>query len=550
MNARSAWASRNAPGTAFQTIKEMDSEMTEYINFYGFSENPFDISPDPKFFFSAESHSEALAGLLYGINQRKGFVLILGEEGIGKTTLIHHLITTLDRNVKTVFFPQSQITFEQMLKEIILTLELPLKVEVKGSMLHELYYYLIRSLEQDENVVIIIDEAHNISLEAIEELRLLSNLETSKSKLLQIVIVGQPELKAKLRSEVIRQINQRIVVSSRISHLTEEESLQYIDHRLKIVGSGSSAIFSDEALSLICRYAKGLPRTINILCSNALSVGYGLSEKQISASSVRKIWREKDILSRDRAQKLSSRIKRNLPRKISYAFLALAIFVMVIFFNKDYVQHVVSSMKLKNVTGLSAFRDKDDSAKPTGKRYVVPEPVPSTPNPEIINVSPETPQTPASSATPMSRPDTEIRIKKIVEAKAGTNLSLLALKYYNKANTTLMDHILEQNPEITDPNLILVDQKIKIPEITESLLLLPSSNGVCKVHLGTFSNPQYAARYIDDIDLPGKKMEVVPRKVSQTGMWYRVLAGPFMSKNEGLKAIEELKRQGLLPSFR
>jgi hypothetical protein len=150
----------------------------------------------------------------------------------------------------------------------------------------------------------------------------------------------------------------------------------------------------------------------------------------------------------------------------------------------------------------------------------------------------------------MSRPDTEIRIKKIVEAKAGTNLSLLALKYYNEANTTLLDHILEQNPEITDPNLILVDQKIKIPEITESLLLLPSSTGVCKVHLGTFSNPQYAARYIDDIDLPGKKMEIVPRKVSQTGMWYRVLAGPFMSKNEGLKAIEELKRKGLLPSFR
>jgi general secretion pathway protein A len=524
--------------------------MTEYTQFYGFSENPFDISPDPKFFFSAESHSEALAGLLYGINQRKGFVLILGEEGIGKTTLIHHLITTLDRNIKTVFFPQSQITFEQMLKEIILTLELPLKVEVKGSMLHELYYYLIRSLEQDENVVIIIDEAHNISLEAIEELRLLSNLETSKSKLLQIVIVGQQELKAKLRSEVIRQINQRIVVSSQISPLTEEESLRYIDHRLKIVGSGRSEIFTTEALSLICRHAKGIPRVINILCCNALSVGYGLSEKKISASIVRKIRREKDILSRDIAQKLSFRIKRNLPRKISYAFLTLAVFMAVIFFNKDYLQHVVSSMKLKNVMVLSAFRDKDESAKPTGKRYFVPEPVPSTPNPEIINVSPETPQTPVSSATPMSRPDTEIRVKKIVEAKARTNLSLLALKYYNEANTTLLDHILELNPEITDPNLILVDQKIKIPEITESLLLLPSSHGVCKVHLGTFSNPKDAARYIDDIDLPGKKIEVVPRKVSQTETWYRVLAGPFVSKNEGLKAIEELKRRGLLPSFR
>jgi hypothetical protein len=126
----------------------------------------------------------------------------------------------------------------------------------------------------------------------------------------------------------------------------------------------------------------------------------------------------------------------------------------------------------------------------------------------------------------------------------------LAIKYYNEANTTLIDHILKLNPEITDSNLILVDQKIKIPEITESLLLLQFSNGVCKVHLGTFLNPEYAARYIDDIDLPGKKMEVVPWKVSQKETWYRVLAGPFVSKNEGLKAIEELKQKRLLPSFR
>jgi len=524
--------------------------MIDYKQFYGFSENPFNISPDPKFFFSAESHREALAGLLYGIKERKGFVLLLGEEGIGKTTLIHHLMATLDRNVKKIFFPQSQIAFEQMLKEILLNLGIPIKIEVKGSMLHDLYNYLIRSLEQGENVVIIIDDAHNISLEAIEELRLLSNLETSRSKLLQIVIVGQPELKAKLRSKVIRQINQRIVVSSQISTLTEEESLRYIDHRLKIVGSGNSEIFTDEALSLICRYAKGIPRAINILCSNALSVGYSLSEKRISASAVRKIRREKDILTGERSPKPCSKMKRNLSRKIAYAFLAFAIFAMVMFFNKDYVKHLLTEQKLKNVAELSSLRDKDETSKPKGKRHVVLEPVPTTPNPEVKSGSPETPQTATSSATTMNQPDTGIRVKKIVEVKVGTTLSLLALKYYKEANTTLIDHILKLNPDITDPNLILVNQKIKIPEITESLLLLQSSNGVCKVHLGTFLHRGYAVRYIDDIDLPGKKMEVIPRKVSQTETWYRVLAGPFVSKNDGLKAIEELKKKGLLPSLR
>ena len=326
--------------------------MIEYAQYYGFSENPFNISPDPIFFFPAEGHREALAGLSYGISQRKGFVLLLGEEGIGKTTLIKHLMATLDGNVKTVFFPQSQIAFGQMLKEILLNLGIPIKVEVKGSMLHDLYDYLIRSLAKDENVAIIIDEAQNISLEAIEELRLLSNLETSRSKLLQIVIAGEPKLKAKLRSKVIRQINQRIVVSSEICPLTEEESLRYIDHRLKIAGSGSSEIFTDEALSLICRCAKGIPRAINILCSNALSVGYGLSEKKISASTVRKIRREKDISTEGMSPGQSLRMIKNLSHKISYAFLALAIFAMFIFFNKDYVKHVVTVGKSKDASEL------------------------------------------------------------------------------------------------------------------------------------------------------------------------------------------------------
>jgi cell division protein FtsN len=243
-------------------------------------------------------------------------------------------------------------------------------------------------------------------------------------------------------------------------------------------------------------------------------------------------------------------MKRNLPRKIIYAFLALAIFAMVMLFNKDYVKHLLTAQKLKIVSELSALRDKVETSKPKGKWHVVPEPAPNTPNPEVINASPETPQTPASSAITMSQPDTGIRVKKIVKVKVGTTLSLLAHKYYNEANTTLIDHILKLNPEITDSNLILVDQKIKIPEITESLLLLQFSNDVYKVHLGTFLNPEYAKRYIGNIDLPGKKMEVIPWKVSQKETWYRVLAGPFVSKNEGLKAIEELKQKRLLPSFR
>jgi hypothetical protein len=223
---------------------------------------------------------------------------------------------------------------------------------------------------------------------------------------------------------------------------------------------------------------------------------------------------------------------------------------MVIFFSKDYVKYLPNTQKPKNVSEGSATNDKGETFEPKDRRHVVTKPAPGASNAETINAPPKTPQTPASLAATVSQPDTGIRVKRIVEVKVGTTLSLLARKYYSEANTTLIDHILKLNPEITDPNLILVNQKIKIPEITESLLLLQFSNGVYKVHLGTFLNPNYAARYINDIDLPGQKMEVAPRKVSQKETWYRVLVGPFDSKNEGLKAIEELKQKKLLPSFR
>ena len=274
--------------------------MNEYSKFYGFSEDPFDIKPDPKFFFLSESHREAMASLLYGINRKKGFVVILGEAGIGKTTLIHHVINTLDAGVKTILFPHSHLHFHEMLKEMLLTLKLPLGLETKGSMIHALYYHLIQCREQNETVAIIIDEAENIGIDVIEEVRLLANLETSTSKLLQIVLVGEPGLRDKLRKEVIRQIKQRVVISCWINPLTEEESRQYIDHRLKIVGSGCSEVFTDGALSLICRYAKGIPLALNTLCHNALSVGYGRSEKRISPATVKKVRGKKEILSLER----------------------------------------------------------------------------------------------------------------------------------------------------------------------------------------------------------------------------------------------------------
>lgn len=514
--------------------------MTDSITFYGLSENPFDTSPDPKFFFPSESHNEALASLLYGVNRRKGFVLLLGEAGIGKTTLIRHLINTLDANVKTILFPQSQLPFEEVLKEMLLKLGLPLGLQSKGSMMHELYYHLIRCREQDETVVIIIDEAEKIGLDLIEEVRLLANLETSTSKLLQIVLVGQPALREKLRSDVIRQIKQRIVIVCEIKSLSEDESMQYIEHRLKIAGSGSE-IFMDEALSLICRYAKGIPLALNTLCSNALSLGCRLAEKRISASTVKKIRGEQNILKIEEIDLPGSGIRRYLPYKTSAAILALLILAVALFFGWNHLQPVLLHIQKpdRSVTQPTAgdkVKKPSPSAKPHGIEHV---PATVSPGPKTIEAAAETTRVPVPPPTNRGRSDTEIRVKEIVEVKAGANLYLLAYRYYGEASETAIDRILQLNPEITNPNLIQVNQKIRIPEITDSLLIVPHSGGLYKIHLKTFSNLRSAKQYTLGVSLKGKEIEIVPWKVSPEETWYRVMAGPF-SRSEGSKAIEEM----------
>jgi len=548
--------------------------MTDYTKFYGFSENPFDVTPDPKFFFPSEGHSEALASLRYGITHRKGFVLILGEAGIGKTMLIHHLMNILDANIKTIFFPKSHIPFEEMLKGMLLKLKLPLGLETKGSMMHGLYYHLIQCLERDENVAVIIDEAENIGLNVIEEVRLLANLETSTSKLLQIVLVGQPELMEKLRSEVIRQIKQRIVITCQIKPLTEKESMQYIDHRLKIAGSGSSEVFTDESLSLICRYAKGIPLALNTLCNNALSVGCSLSEQRISASTVKKVRCEKGILTTERARILASRIKRHLPRKIFFIISALVLLAMALFFGRSYVQTIYNTLLPNHSVTTPAVRDTvkapplevtppgivENVPDSSGPQAMTPPPevkppgivenVPDSSGPQVMAPPPEAPKIPVSPPAVKGHSNAEIRVKEIVEVKQGVNLSSLAYQYYKAANETLIDHILKLNPEITNPNLILISQKIKIPEITESLLIVQYSEGLYKVHLRTFTNLKSAGQYKRNVALWGKEIAIIPFKVSAGETWYRVMAGPFVNRDEAAQALEEMKQKGfsIIPS--
>jgi type II secretory pathway predicted ATPase ExeA len=260
-----------------------------YEHFFGFSQRPFNVTPDPRFLFMTDSHQEALASLVYGIQERRGFISISGEIGTGKTTLLNYLQTILDPNVKTIFIFQTQITFEELLEQILRDLKLRITDRSKVSMTRKLKRYLFRAFERKENVAILIDEAQNLSNEVLEELRMLSNIETGEAKLFQMILIGQPELEKKLNSEGLRQLKQRIGIRRQIRPLSQEESRLYIEQRLQKIGSSIEEVFTPEALELICRHSRGIFRTINILCDNAFLIGYSLKTKRIHGGIVREV---------------------------------------------------------------------------------------------------------------------------------------------------------------------------------------------------------------------------------------------------------------------
>lgn len=255
-----------------------------YCEFYSFSEKPFDVTPDPKFLYLSPSHQEMLASLLYGIKERRGFISIIGEVGTGKTTLLNALLDRLDEKTKVAYMFNTAVSYDEMLNMALVDLGLISREQTlsKVEAIHRLNDFAIEQLAKGCNVVVIVDEAHNLDDSSMENLRLLSNLETRKHKLLQIVLSGQPELDTKLRKPELRQLAQRISLKRYIIPLNEKETYEYIQHRLRIVSQNSKSVFSGKAKQLIWEHSEGIPRKINIVCDNAFLIGYGLGKKRIN----------------------------------------------------------------------------------------------------------------------------------------------------------------------------------------------------------------------------------------------------------------------------
>jgi general secretion pathway protein A len=261
-----------------------------YKNFYKLEKDPFHITPDPKFLYQSERHKQALASIIYGIEKRKGFVAITGGVGVGKTTVIRaYLEKAADAGLKVIYLFQPNISFYELVRSIHRELGLEQAAADLVEMVDGLHLALIELYRQGKTAVIIIDEAQNMPVETLENLRMLSNLETPTERLIQIVLVGQTELEELLERYELRQLNQRIAIRSRIDPLSEKESYTYIQHRLMIAGLEKQTIFSKRALDIIVKEAQGVPRLLNVLCDNALITGFGYQKNPVTRAIAREV---------------------------------------------------------------------------------------------------------------------------------------------------------------------------------------------------------------------------------------------------------------------
>ncbi|MGD0229483.1 MAG: AAA family ATPase [Syntrophorhabdales bacterium] len=413
-----------------------------YSAFYGLAKKPFHITPDPEFLYLSPSHKEALGAIIYGIEQRKGFVAITGAVGVGKTTILRSYLERAEReHLKIIYVFNAKLTFGGLLKTIYDELALPVESTDVVEMVNSLYQVLIDEYTRGNIVVLVVDEAQNMPVETLESLRMISNLETSKDKLIQIVLVGQPEFEDELNLPKLRQLKQRLAVRSTIRPLTRQESLDYIGFRLEKAGSSPAAVFTAPALKKIIKRAHGIPRLLNVLCDNALITGFGYERKPVTKKIVTEIIKDFD----------GSR--RWLPG-LWWRRAALTLGLIVacgIAWSLPWHQIVL----WRTVATLPHEQREPDRAvkavRPV-ERPAALEGLPQQSAARVVSWPSSMKERPTSVTRTVARGDT---------------LLTLAKDVYGDADAETVKLIQEVNPRIADPDLIAVGSTITFPKLPE-----------------------------------------------------------------------------------
>jgi general secretion pathway protein A len=536
-----------------------------YSQFYGLRESPFALTPDPRYLFLSEAHKEALASAVYGVQERKGFVLILGEVGTGKTTLIRHLLGRFGPNIRSVFVFNPAVSFIELLQLMLRDLELPCPSLRRVEMIDTLNEYLLKEAAAGRYVVVIIDEAQHLSPAVLEEVRMLSNLETARGKLIQILLVGQPELGEKLGRPELRQLRQRISLVAELKPLSHDDTVQYITHRLEIAGRSEPGVFSRRALKTIFRASGGIPRLVNVICDKALVLGYGAGAKQIKAGIVKEVLNDwTPFRQRSRASTRTARGQAGIRRRVraGWPFRKTAVVVMGVAGaalllmlagqrDGDLFGRLWRGLLPSRASGtvvmpaapptLRADSQTSDGAahQPSAPALELPPRAEARPSEARVPEAPPPPPRPVADrpapapAPPAAAPDADRQSREIVVG-AGDALSGLVTRNYGRAELTLLDFVKTANPDVTSIDMLRVGQRLKLPPFEPRALVQKADGSTYRIHLMTVWDARGEAvqKLRAAVAARGRQVYVVPINLTERDTAYRVLVGDFADRQE------------------
>ena len=551
-----------------------------YTSFYNLKEKPFNLTPSPRFLYLGETHKEALSLLTYGIMERKGFVLLTGEVGTGKTTIVQTLLSNLDSSVKYVSLTNPTLSAKDFLFYVASGFGLKTQFESKGSFLLDFEGFLQTLLHQQQNVLLIVDEAQKLSLTLLEEIRLLSNMETADDKLINIFLVGQPELNQKLRNAECRPLLQRISIRYHINPLNVIETGAYINTRLKSAGARDTKIFSKEVIRTIHKYAQGYPRMINILCDNALLLGYSRGKKRITVEIIQECHNDlqlpESFLQKDTDIIIRRELEAPKPvKKVPYlraAVLILLLFILIsagsvtslgkrylktaeLFYKAHFISKPSPLKEKPSVIvqekGLPASNEEGKSIGTEAEFEITKTEITKTgikENLPILKSSSPKGKLPEKSkllkSDLLAKKENVLKIKKeILTVKPGDTLLGLAMEMYGYADKRTLNQIQKENPEIRDVNLIEVGQKIVFSK-------LPFRNNkyhsIYSVHIASFKPIELARSVFERLIKGGFEPYILPFDDSQKGKMFRVAVGAFKDKASAEYYGEKLLDMGVV----
>jgi general secretion pathway protein A len=512
-----------------------------YNRYFGFLESPFSITPDPRFFYANPVYLEAYANLHYGIEAKKGFIAITGEVGTGKTTLLRKLMRNLESTIHSVFIFNTDLTFDELLRVILHDLGLPAEGRERLALVDELNVYLLEQLKKGHIVCLLIDEAQNLRNESLEGLRLLSNLETDQEKLLQIVLMGQPELQAKLNQPNLRQLKQRIAVQCEILPLKREEVGSYISFRLRAAGYESKDLFHPEAFQKIALYSQGIPRLINIICDNALLIAFAASKKTISVDMIREVARDLRLGSEVESREANNTLTRaalnpeaeipvraasnrvSQPKVRRRVKAGVAIFLVL--------------LGLVVVSSVTALRSLELLKHNFDQRVA-----PVAPQKTIS-------QKPGTEAKDPQPKNAEVELKgkdQRVIIQYGSTIYQIASDTYG-ANALLgMDLIKEFNPQINNLNSVYAGETLLLPALSRETLLRQQADGSYRLIVASFLSRTGADESGRRIGKSGYQVIITPKRVSNDLLLHRLEIDGLKNLEEATQSLETgLKNQWL-----